>query len=870
MLQGCARRLNAKSSLGQSRKSKFSRTCLAPVVVGLFVVIKNVTSCVCLFLQNLMAKALYDNVPESPEELAFRKGDILTVIEQNTGGLEGWWLCSLHGRQGIAPGNRLKLLIGPMFEAQSPSSATAVQSPPQSSAYQQKAGSAQGFYQVPPSHQSPQQQNQQSVYQVPPGQDVYQVPPRSTLAADNAQSKVVTPTRVGQNYSYSLGQHNQQDLYDVPPSRSQGVYNIPPGQMLGSPYPGQHGGAHSQGVYDVPSSQLDLRNQGVYDVPPSSQGVYSVPPCRTNPALQEGNYDFPQPLKHKQEGIYDVPPPALAKTTPSPQSHYDFPPSVEPAAHHQHTNGNEGIYDVPPPALHSGAGSQRDIYDVPRGLQASQHRTSPADRDRNKGVYDIPTQDSRAVADVTDSVNRLSFSSTGSTRSSMSTSSSSTGSSSDGRLALDVDTAIQRLHRLQQAVEVSVGALHSLAASPHWRTFPFMEHHANDVRTVLDRVRAALGDFIVFGRGAAANATALSDSSLHSKLRRQLGRLEDSQQILLQIFQVLENCSWALTALTASSTAKNQHKSDDLDRFVMVSRTVPDDTKQLASTVGSNAELLFRRTHMDGSFSTGSTPDENMTHTSPSSDNDNYQTKPFPVPSSQDKDNMNNSEKCVKSWMEDYDYVHLQGKEDFERQQKELLEKENIIKQNQVQLGQEQINQFKKLEQEVIKPVENDITQWISHQNSPRTSPTDSSSCLSPSTHVCARDRQLLTFYAEQCEQHFVTLLSAVDAFFSCVSGGQPPRIFVAHSKFVILSAHKLVFIGDTLSRQAAAPEVANRVMNSSNVLCDLLKTVVTATKTAALNYPNTAAIQEMVDRVTDLSHHSQQFKEQLLQMASV
>lgn len=170
----------------------------------------------------------------------------------------------------------------------------------------------------------------------------------------------------------------------------------------------------------------------------------------------------------------------------------------------------------------------------------------------------------------------------------------------------------------------------------------------------------------------------------------------------------------------------------------------------------------------------------------------------------------------------------------------------------------------------MIKPVENDITQWMSHQASPPDSSSSSSSCsLTPSSHVCGRDRQLLSFYSEQCGQHFTTLLSAVDAFFNCVSTGQPPRIFVAHSKFVILSAHKLVFIGDTLSRQASVPEVANRVMNSSNVLCDLLKTVVAATKTAALNYPNTAAIQEMVDRVTDLSHHAQQFKEQLLQMAS-
>ena len=134
-----------------------------------------------------MAKALYDNVPESPEELAFRKGDILTVIEQNTGGLEGWWLCSLHGRQGIAPGNRLKLLIGPMFGAQSPSgAASATAQSPQS--FQQKPGSgSQGIYQVPPSLQSPQQQGHEGIYQVPPGQDVYQVPPRNPLAADNSK-----------------------------------------------------------------------------------------------------------------------------------------------------------------------------------------------------------------------------------------------------------------------------------------------------------------------------------------------------------------------------------------------------------------------------------------------------------------------------------------------------------------------------------------------------------------------------------------------------------------------------------------------------------------------------------------------------------
>ncbi|KAK7898307.1 hypothetical protein WMY93_019160 [Mugilogobius chulae] len=664
--------------------------------------------------KNLMAKALYDNVPESPEELAFRKGDILTVIEQNTGGLEGWWLCSLHGHlhslcSGTGAGER-----GHVPEP-------AAEPPPE------------------------------------PPQSLYQVPPRTALSVDNTPNKVVTPSRVGQSYSFSPAPQNQQDLYDVPPSRAQGVYDVPPGHVLSSPYPAQSRSA-GQSVYDVPPSQLEPRgSQGVYDVPPSAaaQGVYSVPPCRATSNHQESNYDFPQPQKSlKAEGIYDIPPPALTKPTQiSSQSVYDYPPSnpeTSPSSSSSSTNfhnNNEGIYDVPPPAL---ASSGSDIYDIPRGSSSVPNRASPND---SKGIYDVPVQ----ASDLTDGVNRLSFSSTGSTRSSMSTSSSSTGSPTEGRLVLDLDSALQRLYRLQQSVEIAIGNLHTMAASPHWRTFA---------------VRAAVADFVVFGRGAAANATALSDCSLHSKLRRQLARLEDSQQIVIQIYQVLDNSGWAINALASSNSARH-NKTDDLDRFVMVSRTVPDDAKQLAST----------------------------------------------------------------------------GKEDFERHQKALLEKENIIKQNQVQLGPEQINQFKRLEQEVSKPVENDISQWISHS-------------------LCSRDKQLLVFYSDQCGQHFLTLLSAMDAFFSCVSAGQPPRIFVAHSKFVILSAHKLVFIGDTLSRQVSTPELANRVMNASNVLCDLLKTVVGATKTAALNYPNTAAIQEMVDRVTELSQHSQQFKEHLLQMS--
>lgn len=342
--------------------------------------------------------------------------------------------------------------------------------------------------------------------------------------------------------------------------------------------------------------------------------VYSVPPCKSNSNQDEGNYDFPQPHKKKPEGVYDVPPMSLSKST---KSNYDIPPG----------NCSSAIYDVPTSQLNSGA--SHDVYDVPRGIQ---QQMQCRERDRNKGIYDVPPPDSRSVADVTEGINRLSFSST---VSSMSTSSSA-GTPAEGRLLLDLDSALQKLRHLQQGIESSISSLHILASSPSWRTYSFMEQYANEVRTTMECVCSTLAEFLAFGKGAAANATTLLDPALHSKLRKQLQRLENSQQILQQS---LENSNWAFV------TGKQQSKNDELDRFMMVAHTLPDDVKQLVSMVWGNSELLFRRAPIEGvvhPFTCNPIEEENYSG----------QTNPFPA--------MQDSEQCVKSWMEDYDYVHLQ------------------------------------------------------------------------------------------------------------------------------------------------------------------------------------------------------------------
>nr|XP_009505027.1 PREDICTED: enhancer of filamentation 1 [Phalacrocorax carbo] len=820
-----------------------------------------------------MARALYDNIPECAEELAFRKGDILTVIEQNTEGLEGWWLCSLHGRQGIVPGNRVKLLIGPVVQDSPPgqdmsNSGLMHQSFNQQKIYQVPSSHASArdpVYQVPPSHLN------QGIYQIPTshglvGQDTYQVPPSMQRCLDGPvlTNKVITPVRSGQGYVYEFPSKYQKDTYDIPPVRPlQGIYDIPPALVKGSTFPVPVEEAKALAVYDIPSAK------GVYATPPSA--------CRNDTGLRENLQDFSSPAGHsvRPEGVYDIPP-SITKTTGKEPNKFSPESLLLPDGVPEKQN----IYDIPMNHQNHFLGQQiapqKDVYDTPRGIAFPGQQMGLSENlipEGREGVYNVPPpvlQDTKGLQDVTDGIKRLSFSSTGSTRSNMSTSSTTSKDSSfsastaqDKRLILDPDTAIERLYCLQQMVETAVNNLMAFITAD-WRSYGYMEKHINEIHTAVDKVEQSLLEYLQFAKGSAANASCLPEFSLLNKMRREVQRLEDSHQILTQTSHDLNSYNWSLNVLAVN---RLQNKCDDLDRFVMVARTVPDDAKQLTTTISVNAEVLFKQALSSSRFKNipeniMNTPDyvydnPHMQHHGEKAQN--HCSSLPPLLSKGQHPHNTTSESSEKSWMDDYDYVHLQGKEEFERQQKELLEKENIIKQSKIELEHHQINQFQRLEQEITKPVENDISKW----KPPHALQTANSTATS-------HDSQLLLFYSDQCETHFNSLLNAIDAFFSCINASQPPRIFVAHSKFVILSAHKLVFIGDMLTRQVTTQDIRNKVMNSSNQLCELLKSVVLATKMAALNYPNTPTLQKMVDRVTELSHYAQLFKLSLVQMASL
>lgn len=131
-------------------------------------------------------------------------------------------------------------------------------------------------------------------------------------------------------------------------------------------------------------------------------------------------------------------------------------------------------------------------------------------------------------------------------------------------------------------------------------------------------------------------------------------------------------------------------------------------------------------------------------------------------------------------------------------------------------------------------------------------------------------DSELLSFYSSQSLAHLSCLADAIDVLFSSVQGNQPPRIFVARGKSLIVTAHKLVFIGDTLSRLLTSADLRAKITTSGGRLCQALKSVVVATKGAAQNYPSVSATQEMVDRVAELSQQAAGFSTLLQRLAEI
>ncbi|XP_075427726.1 cas scaffolding protein family member 4 isoform X2 [Ascaphus truei] len=858
-----------------------------------------------LMTKNMLAKALYDNKAECSDELAFRKGDILTVLEQNIYGSEGWWRCYLHGRQGLAPANRLQMFTITQNDVL-----------PAHTHYGSlgRQQSQQNIYQVPSAPRSAAQstmyEEMDSVYITPlspnsASKDIYQTPVSSPAlilyekASSSSNQHLFTLPRA----SRALSSTSQQDLYDVPPSKHCSSVLT---QSCAAPSPGRgrspllpSAEQTQQQIYAVPSSPdtpercnlSDTRVANVYDVPPTgivhcqtdtgeaspgedrystlpnprkSEWLYDIPvspekkdvnsPCRRVSTDKQLVYDVP-PVRYrsgmaqtKAEGrgdisqIYDVPP-MQKQSSMADQTLYDVPPSRDISSVQQNGKFHKCSSSFVKP---KGDDSNENVYDIPRGSAAVLSETgSPIFDDR---IYAVPPPLPRNKTPLPASVerDRLSVSSSESRTSTLSTSSSASSDSftlsspedSVKEVTLELDSAIKKITQLQQRLSSSVASL-MIFVSSKWRLQEHMEVNLEEIHRAVDSIISSLGVFIDFAQGIKANASHLTDNNIQMRINQQLQILADSFQILSRNQEAINHCKWSLPALVIN---KPHTTPDDLDRFVMVARTIPDDIKRFVSIIIANGRLLFRK--QEEAKKPQIPKEHNMVRKlqMPARHEISMLRESSLVNQAKERRSQLSRQKAI----EDSDYVHLQKKEEFEKMQilssnQKLAKKTECVEKRRGWMKPDakpfaSEEQAKKIEVSLTKESAPSLKQDILHKvDSPKK-----------------------IFLSDHCYLYFGALQKAINVFNSSLTTDQPPEVFITQGKLIIMVGQKLV---DHLCQDVQGTDARTDILHQSSELCSLLKNLALATKTAAIQYPNPAAIHELQNRATELSNHTQLFR---------
>ncbi|XP_045151321.1 cas scaffolding protein family member 4 [Echinops telfairi] len=747
----------------------------------------------------LLAKALYDNLPDCSDELAFCRGDILTILEQHVPESEGWWKCVLRGRQGLAPANRLQMLT---------KAPTARPWPPHPGGLE--VASPEEAYQVPsllaPPPPGPVYEHMRSWVETrpPPSAQLYEIPdpPASArIICEKAQSfqKQVSIT-LPRPMVASLPMMPSQ-VYDVPTQRRAHPASTEPEKPQ---------------LYDIPTSpqKAILAPRGSQaskqGVPRASQamqrGDYSTLPSPLKPAHTFDHLESPEkgsvtssPLSSVVEEARPRPAPrfilaygSLDSRSQSQQRYRDLsrqkklslpeiPSSDLPVPR------DEGVsYKVPSSFLIPRVEQQNtkpNIYDIPKAMASAPQ--GAAELDKAAGVAEMCVDHScpRLSAQVTASPepDSLWASGSGSSRASLCSSTSTESSSSSSseelpkELPVDPHTAKEMVTALQHKVALAVEGL-LLFVSRKWRFRQFLEASLDAVHRAVDHTEESLREFLDFARGVRETASNLSDCSLQVRMKDQLHTISCSYQVLLETKQNLDRCHWSLEALV---TDKVQNSPDDLERFVMAARMVPEDTKRFASMVIANGRLLFKQS------------------------SEKEEPQPWTVNSE------HQLEKCTQSPQRETEPLQTCAPSD---QQKE----NDPSHEGGMELGTSTCGQV-------------------------------------PGPGVT-----LPLHLSQHCRLYFGALFKALGVLAGSLSHGQPPETFITHSKLVIVVGQKLV---DALCKETQERDARNEVLRGSSHLCSLLRNVALATKDAALRHPSPAALQHLQAQAQKLEQHARHFR---------
>ncbi|XP_067646575.1 breast cancer anti-estrogen resistance protein 1 isoform X2 [Eurosta solidaginis] len=789
--------------------------------------------------KKLYAKAIYDNFADSPDELAFKKGDVLTVIEQDTDGLEGWWLCSLRGREGLCPGNRLRILNSydsGCFSLSPPASpcpslapslitlnsnSTAcydhlsLNSSSSSSSHHLSNANAHGGVGL-------RGDNNQQTHLLT--QQQRQGTRRSWHVSPN---KVITPQRHGDVYIYNwpagtsstVSQHrhsqpHQQQLYQNQQQSSQQHHysnqSIYQNISIMSAAAGSANGNDFE-TYDTPKPPTPVN----YDCPKNMCRTptqlrfgdalqLNMKVCST--PIQEESYDVPRPLNNALIQHQNTLTPSSSNSSLLTSDSL----SLSFSSSNRSSLANMPDYDVPrrnPLPVRAVQQQQEQLL-----LQQKQHQ--PLQIMNGSGVsFDFPLASNvnTPIAEKTSPNAAL------------------MAAAATKELPLELCSALYTLDKLQTEATNAITKLLSFV-TPSWRQREKLEPVLMDVKLTAVRLRTALHDLSEFGEGTLGNATRSEDRNLALKLRPHVRALRDADKLIHDTTETLEAQGWTLEHLMRSDEKfKSVSKPpDSLDQLIACAQTLTEDVRQTTSFIHGNASLLFKRSLRESGVEDGAEGAKKGEQT---------------------HQNEGTMHRSSLEWVEDYDYVSFESKDAAAKKNSALRD---AIPPN-----------LKKNFDTVIKAAETTI---MAASNVTPTTPSGANNTGIKKQELTSKDKKLVCYYAVQISTHMGNLQQAIDSFLETVEKNQPPKFFIAYGKFVVVSAHNLVTIGDIVHRNVSKVELREKILRCTDALSDALKTCVQKSKKAAAQFPSVTAVQEMVDSVVDISHLAADLKIAMLQ----
>ncbi|XP_061390000.1 breast cancer anti-estrogen resistance protein 1 [Musca vetustissima] len=781
--------------------------------------------------KKLYAKALYDNAADSPDELAFRKGDILAVLEQDTDGLVGWWLCTLRGRQGLCPGNRLRILNSYDSGCFSPSpSSSPCPSLAASTATLNSSICSADIYEntsiLSGSGSSGISSNCSSGPSVGGGGHG-----GNGISASQTQLNTTTNTSSSSSSSSATNlqqRHGTRRSWHVSPNKvitpqrhgDVYIYNIPQ-QQLHQQQQQQHHHHLSQSQSHI--QQQHHHHQQIYQNLPNRSlshefDTYDIP----KPAVPV-NYDTPRNIQRNMAHLHAAAMKA-ACSTPIQEENYDVPRPLNSLLQHQHTltpsSSNSSLLTSDSLSLSFSSSNRSSLanmpdYDIPRRnplpvravlqqqqQQQQQRPSSRASVNGNCSTYDFPI--------ATNGVDK--------------------NATVTKELPLELSSALETLAKLQSETTTAITRLLAFV-SPDWRSREKFEPVLMEVKLAAVRLRTALHDLAEFGEGALGNASKSEDRTLAQKLKPIIRALRDANKLVQESCEVLEaNGGWSLDQLVRNDDKGTCKSPDSLDRLIACAQTLTEDVRSTTSFIQGNASLLFKR-------------QLNEVIEESSAINQTSTSVPH-TPTANDPTDHSHAD-----WLEDYDYVSFESKEAAARKNSSL--RENI-----------QDNLKNKFDTE-LKIAENTVLTMAN--NAQQTTPSTPSNGKKLQTEMTDKDKMLVRYYAVQISTHMGNLRQAIDSFLETVEKNQPPKFFIAYGKFVVVSAHNLVTIGDIVHRNVSKIDLKEKILRCTNNLAEALKTCVLKSKQAAAHFPSVTAVQEMVDSVVDISHLASDLKTVML-----